>query len=66
MKMMSDLNMSQRKIYYFVAFSFLRVNLVIKLNYFDFESHRDTLIFFYRKKMTSDFNMSWKTLSDLV
>ena len=48
--MMSDLNMSQRRINDFVAFSFLRINLVIKLNYFDFESHRDTLIFFYRKK----------------
>ena len=49
-KMMSDLNMSQRRINDFVAFSFSRINLVIKLNYFDFESHRDTLILFYRKK----------------
>ena len=48
--MMSDLNMSQRRINDFVAFSFSRINLVIKLNYFDFESHRDTLILFYRKK----------------
>ena len=40
--------------------------LVIKVINFDFESHRDTLIFLIKKDMTSDLNMSYEKMSDFI
>ena len=40
--------------------------LVIKLRNFDFESHWNTLIFFDKKDMTSDLNISHGKMSDFV
>ena len=66
-KMMSDLNMSHRKISHFVSLTLFAFTLfVIKLKNFHFESHWNILIFLIKKDMTSDFNMSHrKKLSKL-
>ena len=46
MKIMSDFNMSHRKMSDFVSFPFFGFTLVIKLRSFDFESHLNPFIFF--------------------
>ena len=48
-KIMSDLNMSHRKMSDFVLFLWLRFTLVLKLRNFDFESHWNTLIYLDKK-----------------
>ena len=63
--MVSDLDMAHRKMSDFVSFPLFAFTLIIKLRNFDFESHKNTLMFFY-KKMTSDSIMSFETVSDLV
>ena len=53
----------------YVLFPLFGFTLAIKLQNFDFESHSNTLIFFYKKKkekMMSDLNMSCEAVSDLV
>ena len=55
--MASGLNMSREKLSDFVLFPLFGFTLVIKLRNFDFKSHLNTLIFFY-KKMMSDLNRS--------
>ena len=52
----SDLNTSRGKISEFVSFQLLELTLVIKLRYFDFESHWNTLIC-CDKKRESDLNI---------
>ena len=42
---MSDLNMSQGKMYNFVSFALFGFTLVIKMRNFDFEGHQNTLFF---------------------
>ena len=59
---MSDLNMSHGKMPDFVSFPLPGITLVIKLRNFDFESHRNTLIF----DIVSDLNMSHGKMSDFV
>ena len=63
--MVSDLNISHRKMSDFVSFPSFGFTLVIKLRNFNFEGHENTLIFF-DNKMMSDLIMSCLTLSDLV
>ena len=48
--MTSNLNVPHEKMTDFVSFLLFRFTLVIKLRNFDFENHRNTLIFFYQKK----------------
>ena len=48
-KLMSDLNMSKGKMSDFVSFPLFGFTGVIKPWNFDFESHRNTLIFFWYK-----------------
>ena len=48
--MMSDLNMSHGKMSDFVSFLLLRFTVVINPRNFDFESHRNTLIFLHKIK----------------
>ena len=64
--MAADLNMPRGKISDFVSFPLFGFTLVIKLKNLDFESHRNTLIIFFDKKVMSDLNMSCQTVSDLV
>ena len=52
---MSDLNMSHGKLSDFVSLPLFGFTLVIKLRNFDFASHWNTLIFFDKKDMASDF-----------
>ena len=61
---MSDLNMSHRKLSYFVSFPLFGLTLAIKLRNFDFESYWNTLKFFDKKDMTSDLNMSYRKMSN--
>ena len=48
------------------SFPLFRFTLVIKLRNFDFESHRNTLLFFDKKDMTSDLNMLHGRMPELV
>ena len=56
--MMSDLNMSHRKMSCFVSLPLFGFTLIIKLRHFDSERNWNNLIFFDKKNMTSDLNMS--------
>ena len=47
--MMSDLNMSNGKMYDFLSFPLVGFTLVVKLRNFDFESQGNTLIYFLSK-----------------
>ena len=47
--MTSNLNVPHEKMTDFVSFLLFRFTLVIKLRNFDFENHRNTLIFFIKK-----------------
>ena len=59
--------MSHENVSDFVSFPLFGFTLVIKLRNFDFESHRNTLLFLNKKKdMLSDFNMSHGKMSDFV
>ena len=61
--------LSHPKMSDYVLFPLFGFTLTIKLQNFDFESHSNTLIFFYKKKkekMMSDLNMSCEAVSDLV
>ena len=62
-KIMSDLNMSHRKLSYFVSFPLFGLTLAIKLRNFDFKSYWNTSIFFDKKDMTSDLNMPYRKMS---
>ena len=53
-----NLNISYKKMSNFVSFLLPELYLVIKLRSFDFENHYNNLIFFDKKKMMSDLNMS--------
>ena len=55
-KRMSDLNMFHEKMSDFVSFPSFRFTLVIKLRNFDFESHRNTFMFFNKNDITSRFD----------
>ena len=48
------------------SFPMFGVTLVIKLRNFDFESHRNTLIFLYKKGMVLDLNVSNGKMSDFA
>ena len=48
------------------SFPLFRFTLVIKLRNFDFESHRNTLLFFDKKDMTSDLNMLHGRMPEFV
>ena len=63
---MLDLNMSYEIMSDFVSFPLFEFTLVIKLGNFDLKSHRNTLTFFDKKCMTSDFNMFDGKMSDFV
>ena len=54
------------KTYDFVSFSLFEFTLVIKLRNFDFKSHWNTLIFFDKKNITSDLNISHGKMSDFA
>ena len=56
--MMSDLNMSHRKMSCFVSLPLFGFTLIIKLRHFDSERNWNNLIFFDKKNMTSDLSMS--------
>ena len=59
--------MSHENVSDFVSFPLFGFTLVIKLRNFDFESHRNTLLFLNKKEdMLSDFNMSHGKMSDFV
>ena len=62
---MSDLTISHGEMSDFVAFPLFGFILVIKLRSFDLKSFQNTLIFFDKKDMTSDLNISHK-ISDFV
>ena len=49
-----------------ISFPLFGFTLVIKLRNFDFESHRNTLLFFDKKDMTSDLNMLHGRMSEFV
>ena len=63
--MVSDWNMSHRKLSDFVSFPLLYFTLVLKLRNVNFKGHKSTLIFF-DKKMMSDLILSCQSVSDLV
>ena len=65
MKKMSNLNMAHGKCL-IISFPLLRFTLVIKLRNFNSESHQNTFIFYEKKNMTSDWNMSHAKMSDLA
>ena len=58
---MSDLNISHEKMSFGFGFT-----VVTKLRKFDFKSHRDTSIFFDKKGIITDLNMSHGKVSDFV
>ena len=61
--MVSELNMSHGKMFgCFIPIAW--VHLVIKLRNFDFESHRNILIFFIKRDMVSGLNMSYGRMSN--
>ena len=61
--MVTDLNMSHRKMSDFVSFPLFGFTLVIKLRNFDFESHWNTLIFFDKKRYGVRFEyVPWKNV----
>ena len=62
MKIMSDLNMSHGKMFDFISFSLFGFTLVIKMRNFDFESHWNTLIFFYKKVGVRIDYIPWKSV----
>ena len=64
--MMSDLNVSHENMSDFASFPLFRFTLVIKLGDFDFESHWNTSIFFYKKDTTSGLNISHGKMPDFV
>ena len=64
--MVSDVNMSHKKMSDFVSFPFFGFTLIIKLRNFYFESHSNTLILFDKKDMVLDLNMSHRKMSDFV
>ena len=50
----------------FVSFPLFGFTLKIKLRNFHFESHGNALIFWIKKYMLSDMNMSHRKMSDFV
>ena len=50
----------------FVSFPLLGFTSVMKLRNFDFESHWNVLVFFDKKDMVSDLNVSHEKMSDFV
>ena len=50
----------------FVSFPLLGFTLVIKLRNFDLKGHSNTFIFFIKRDMVSDLNMSHRKMSDFV
>ena len=63
---MSDLNMSHGKISDFVSFPLFGFTVIIKLRNFNFESHGNTSLHFFKKDMVSDLNMSHGKMPDFV
>ena len=60
---MSDLNMYRGKMPDFVSFALFGFTLIMKLKDFDFESHRNTLIFFDKKRYNVRFEyVPWKNV----
>ena len=65
--MMSDLNMSHGKMSDFISVSLFGFTLVMKLRNINFQRHLNTLIFFFfHKKMMSNLDMSYQTVSELA
>ena len=58
--------MSHEKMSNFASFPLFAFTVVIKLTYFDTESHWNTLIFFDKKDTVSDLNMPHEKMSDFV
>ena len=63
--MIQNLNIPRGKMSDFVSLTLFGFTVVIKLRNLDFESHRNTLIFF-DQKVISDLNMYYQAVSDLV
>ena len=63
---MSDLSMSYEKISDFISSLLFWFILVIKLRNFEYEINWNTLIFFDKKYVVSDLNMSHAKMSDFV